>query len=207
MVGSHLLGRWSGRQRARSTRRTAAGAAAAAVAFLSLYALVPHGRAAVATPAATRPQPIIYGYPYASRCPGAGLAHVVDRWGMYACNCTSYVAWALSANGQRIDWFVPGAMDAWNWPNVARAAGLVVDRIPRRGAVAVWPHVAPPYGHVAYVTNVDPDGRVDVAEYNFPLLGSRTFMFDTRTEVTTAGAVFVHVPRALNRRRRDEPLR
>ena len=95
---------------------------------------------------------IVYGYSYASRCPGAGIGKVVDRWGMYACNCTSYVAWALQANDQRIDWFVPGAMDAWNWPNVARRAGLVVDGDPAVGAVAVWPQLARPFGHVAYVT-------------------------------------------------------
>jgi hypothetical protein len=53
---------------------------------------------------------IAYGYPYAHRCPGAGIAKKVDRWGMYMCNCTSYVAWALGVNRQRIDWFVPGAM-------------------------------------------------------------------------------------------------
>src|SRR4030088_2802752 len=60
---------------------------------------------------------IVYGYPYASRCPTAGYGDVVDRWGMYMCNCTSYVAWALGANGQRTDWFVRGAMNAGNWPH------------------------------------------------------------------------------------------
>ena len=55
---------------------------------------------------------IVYGYPYASRCPAAGYEDVVDRWGMYMCNCTSYVAWALRANGQRTDWFIGGAMVA-----------------------------------------------------------------------------------------------
>ena len=145
--------------------------------------------------------PIILGYPYTARCPGAGIADVVDRWHMYACNCTSYVAWALSANGQRVDWFVPGSMDAWNWPNVARLAHLRVDTRPAVGAVAVWPKLAKPFGHVAYVTGVH--GRlIDVAEYNLPDLGQRsTFVFGTRTGVPTVGAVFIHVPR------RDEPPR
>jgi surface antigen len=139
---------------------------------------------------------VVYGYPYAPRCPGAGIGDVVDRWDMYACNCTSYVAWALVANGQRVDWFVPGAMNAWNWPHVARLAGLRVDRRPAVGSVAVWPHLAAPFGHVAYVTAVHANGTVDVAEYNFPELGpGQTFVFDTRTFVSTSAAVFIHVPR------------
>ena len=140
--------------------------------------------------------PIIRGYPYAPRCPRAGVRNVGDRWGMYACNCTSYVAWALKANGQPIDWFIPGAMNAWNWPHVARLSGLRVDRNPSVGSVAAWPQLAKPFGHVAYVTGVPAPGRVDVAEYNLPSSdGKQTFQFDTRNDVSTAGAVFIHVSR------------
>ncbi len=140
--------------------------------------------------------PVINGYPYAPRCPQAGVEDVVDRWGMYACNCTSYVAWALQANGQPIDWFIPGAMNAWNWPHVARLSGLRVDRIPTVGSVAAWPHLARPFGHVAYVRAVPGPGLVDVAEYNLPTRrGKQTFRFDTRDNVSTAGAVFIHVRR------------
>jgi surface antigen len=158
-------------------------------------ALLAAGSVAAAHGATPTPRPVVYGYPYSSRCPVAGVAEVVDRWGMYACNCTSYVAWALVANGQRIDWFVPGAMDAWNWPHVARLSGYVVDRRPTVGAVAVWPKVARPFGHVAYVTAVRAGGTIDVAEYNLPSFGEETFIFDTRTSIGTAGAVFIHVPR------------
>ena len=150
------------------------------------------------------PIPIVYGYPYGARCPGAGLADVVDRWGMYACNCTSYVAWALSANRQRINWFVRGSMDAWNWPNVARRAGLRVDRTPTVGAVAVWPKVARPFGHVAYVMGVGPGRTIDVAEYNFPSpYETETFRFETRSSVRADDAVFIHVPRRTVSRARD----
>jgi surface antigen len=138
----------------------------------------------------------VSGYPYAARCPRAGVKDIVDRWGMYVCNCTSYVAWALQANGERTDWFIPGAMNAWNWPHVARLAGLRVDRDPSVGSVAAWPHLAKPFGHVAYVSRVPGPGLVDVAEYNFPGSdGSQTFVFDTRADVSDAGAVFIHVPR------------
>lgn len=143
---------------------------------------------------------VVYGYPYESNCPGAGIADIVDRWGMYECNCTSYVAWALVVNHQRIDWFIPGAMNARNWPHVARLASLRVDHKPAPGAVAVWPAMAKPYGHLAYVTGLDAGGTIDVAEYNDPSLGGgNTFVFDVRTVVGTAGAVFIHVPRVAPR--------
>jgi surface antigen len=136
----------------------------------------------------------IYGYAYGPRCPSAGAAHVVDRWGMYACNCTSYVAWALQQNGQRVDWFISGEMDARNWPRVAQLSRIAVGRQARVGAVAVWPRLSPPFGHVAYVTAVRPNGRFDVAEYNSPL-NSLPFAFDRRYDLAPAGASFIYVPR------------
>lgn len=164
--------------------------------LLMLLAVAASLSAAPSSPAARMNGPVVRGYPYASRCPREGFEDVVDRWGMYACNCTSYVAWALQANGQPIDWFIPGAMNAWNWPHVARLSGLRVDRIPRVGSIAVWPHLAKPFGHVAYVTGVPARGLVDVAEYNLPdLRGKQTFVYDTRDDVSTVGAVFIHDPR------------
>jgi surface antigen len=145
--------------------------------------------------AAARPAPapvIAYGYPYARDCPDAGFARAVDHWGMYECNCTSYVAWALRANHRRTDWFVRGAMDAWNWPNVAEEADIPVGTRPRAGAVVVWPKLSRPLGHLALVTRVDADGRFDVAEYNYP------GVFDLRRDVSRAGAVFVYVPRRVD---------
>ncbi|HEX4526872.1 MAG TPA: CHAP domain-containing protein [Gaiellaceae bacterium] len=158
--------------------------------------------AALSTSASASRTPLVYGYPYAARCPGAGIGEVVDRWGMYACNCTSYVAWALSANHQRIDWFIRGSMDAWNWPHVALLAGLTVDRTPTVGSVAVWPDIARPFGHVAYVTGVHTGNTIDVAEYNLPATdGADTFGFGTRSFVRPGAAVFIHVPqRAVSRR-------
>jgi surface antigen len=141
--------------------------------------------------------PAYIGYPYAPRCPAAGRAHVVDIRGMYACNCTSFVAWALSVNGQRTDWFVPGAMDARNWPHVAALAGLRVGRRAHVGDVAVWPSLAPPFGHVAYVIGVRPSGRFDVAEYNYapPPFHGR-YRFDLRDGLAPVGVSFISVPRA-----------
>jgi surface antigen len=147
-----------------------------------------------ATPAAAS-SVVVYGYPLATRCPAAGVAETVDRWGMYSCNCTSYVAWALAANGQRTDWFVLGSMNAWNWPNVARRAHLRVGSTPRVGAVAVWPKLVPPFGHLAYVTGLERGGRFDVAEYNFAAdTPAAEFAFDTRTSIAASGAIFIYVP-------------
>ena len=139
---------------------------------------------------------VIRGYAYASRCPRAGYEDdVVDRWGMYMCNCTSYVAWALAANGKRTDWFIPGSMNAWNWPNVARRQHLPVRAKPRISSVAVWPKLARPFGHVAYVSGLEPDGGIDVAEYNLPqAAGGARYVFDTRRDVSARGAVFIYVP-------------
>jgi surface antigen len=152
------------------------------------------GSAFMAAPASTREsspgKPAILGYPYGRQCPAAGYAERVDRWLMDTCNCTSYVAWALAANGRRIDWFRAGQMDAHNWPSVAREASISVGRSPGVDAVAVWPRLSPPWGHVAFVTAVHPDGTFDVAEYNL----LHRFRFDARYRVSPAGATFVYVP-------------
>ena len=139
--------------------------------------------------------PVVYGYAYANRCPAAGIADIVDRWEMDVCNCTSYVAWALEVNGQRTDWFIPGAMNAWNWPHVAQLAGLQVVHAPAVGAVAVWPKLNSPFGHVAYVTSVEADGSFSVGEYNSPTpFGRNSFGFDVRSGLRRVGALFILVP-------------
>jgi len=138
---------------------------------------------------------VLHGYPYASRCPAAGYDDAVDRWGMYVCNCTSYVAWALQANGQRTSWFIRGAMNAWNWPHVARLKHIPVGTRPRVGSVAVWPELSPPFGHVAYVSGVEDDGGIDVGEYNLPeAAAGAPYVFDIRHDVRPNGAVFIYVP-------------
>ncbi len=169
---------------------------ALAVAVVGSAWLLGSPQAAVRAPVGSARAAAIYGYPWATHCPAAGVADVIDRWAMYACNCTSYVAWALDANHQRIDWFVAGAMNAWNWPHVARLSGLETGTRPRVGAVAVWPKLSLPFGHLGYVVAVHPDGRFEVAEYNLgPLDGYSPYTFDLRDNVAPAGAEFIYVPR------------
>ena len=159
-----------------------------------LTAILAFGLAATPARSPRTANVVVRGYPYAARCPKAGYEDVVDRWGMDMCNCTSYVAWALHANGQRTDWFVRGAMDAWNWPNVARLKRIPVGARPRLGSVAVWARIARPFGHVAYVTGIEEDGSIDVAEYNLPRAeGGRPFLFDIRRDIRPIGAEFIYV--------------
>ena len=64
--------------------------------------------------------------------------------------------------------------DAKLWADAAKGAGIKVDTTPAPGAVVQYKHGA--HGHVALVTDVNPDGSFNVNEYNYitPL------KFDTR---------------------------
>lgn len=48
-------------------------------------------------------KPAILAYSYGRQCPAAGYEERGDRWLMNTCNCTWYVAWALDANGRRVE--------------------------------------------------------------------------------------------------------
>ena len=55
--------------------------------------------------------------------------------------------------------------DAKLWADAARHAGIKVDTTPAPGAVVQYRHGA--HGHVALVTDVNPDGSFNVNEYNY----------------------------------------
>jgi len=68
--------------------------------------------------------------------------------------------------------------NAWNWAYAARVSGESVGYYPQRGAVVVfqpWTQGARFYGHVGYVTSVGSNGWFQVAEMNFPYVGSITY--------------------------------
>ena len=102
----------------------------------------------------------------------------VDSLSLFAqCNCTSYVAFRLNEDWQKMGMSEPAFCnsylgqkwgDAGNWIDAAKKVGIEVDEWPRPGDVAWWGRGKNlPDGHVAYVERAYSDGTVDVPEYNF----------------------------------------
>ena len=57
--------------------------------------------------------------------------------------------------------------NAGGWAVNARAKGFRVGTTPRVGSIVVWPHDGNGYGHVAYVTDVSSNTRIQVKESNY----------------------------------------
>jgi surface antigen len=101
-------------------------------------------------------------YPYRGSCPGGG----VDKWNFFKCQCTSFVAWRINDRlGKKFTNRYKGQHfgNANTWDNAARAAGLKVNKTPKKNSVAMR---NANYGHVAWVTKVD-GNKVTVEEYNW----------------------------------------
>ncbi|MBV9383875.1 MAG: CHAP domain-containing protein, partial [Streptosporangiaceae bacterium] len=78
-----------------------------------------------------------------------------------------------SAPSGKLTW--PNAMD---WGRVAAQAGYRVDGYPSPGAIAYW--TSGQFGHVAYVTDVYPNGTIRIENYNLRLNGEySTLVMDT----------------------------
>ncbi|GAB1646359.1 GH25 family lysozyme [Krasilnikovia sp. MM14-A1259] len=146
--------------------------------------------------------PDVLDYPWAGLTIGQGG----DQWGMGYGQCVSFAAWmAYKNNGgdqhpasiPARGWFPSNGLDlgpvreAWgnagDWSVNAKAAGYVVDGKPHVGAVAQWDNGSNrgtfTVGHVAYVTAVDADGSIELAQYNL----REDSAFST-LRMTTAGA-------------------
>lgn len=88
----------------------------------------------------------------------------VDSWGMYARQCVSYTAWKVyQKNGYMPYW--GGRGNANQWPGNAVAAGIQTSSVPRAGSVGVI--MAGQYGHVVWVESVNPDGTINISQYNY----------------------------------------
>ncbi len=102
----------------------------------------------------------------AGTCPGHTTSKLgvryfeSDPWRYDVRNCTSYVAWRIN---QEFAVNIPGWGDAKNWDASAKRSGYRVDSTPAIGSIAQWESY---YGHVAYVVAVNPDGSVNVEQYN-----------------------------------------
>jgi len=120
-------------------------------------------------------------YPYRHCVPscvvtleGGGKAALVagatpDEYGYYLAECVSFVAHRLAQDG-RTGFATLG--NAFEWLGNATRRGKRASGTPRVGDVAYWARVSDdvlPFGHVAYVAAVHPNGDVLVEEYNWNL--------------------------------------
>ena len=132
------------------------------------------------------PASAVDDYPADLRAPA--LSAVVDPWGFYNRNCTSFVAWRMNRNAG------PGSFyntmrggrwgNAYDWAANAVRIGYPVNSTPAVGSIAWFS-----YGHVAYVELVNTNGTVTIEEYNVPA-GSGTY---NRRSIATSSAKYIHV--------------
>lgn len=109
---------------------------------------------------------------------------VADPWGMYLRQCVSYTAWKVWKSGRNMpNW--GGIGNANQWDDNARAAGIPVDGNPRVGDVAV--SNAGYYGHVMYVESINPNGTINISQYNASWTGNYS-----EATISPLGLVFVH---------------
>ncbi len=112
----------------------------------------------------------------------------IDSWGMYNRECVSYTAFRVAASGRHMPYW-GGVGNANQWDDNARAAGIPVDNNPGNGndgTVAVSNSGF--YGHVMWVESVNPNGTINISQYNANLDGR----YSTRANLNPAGLVFIH---------------
>jgi peptidoglycan DL-endopeptidase CwlO len=87
---------------------------------------------------------------------------VLDPWGYYKRNCTSYVAWRVATTGREVP---RGMGDGGNWYYSAGYKGIARGTEPKVGAAASF--ALGGFGHVAYVEEIFNNGTIRISEYNF----------------------------------------
>ncbi len=91
-------------------------------------------------------------------------SYVADKWGMFARQCVSYVAWKVEQkNGYMPYW--GGKGNANQWPGNARAANIATGSTPRAGSAGVIS--SGEYGHIVWVEKVNGDGTINISQYNY----------------------------------------
>ena len=136
---------------------------------------------------------------YPRRLKIAAQDALVDPWNFYNRECTSFVAWRLNNdNGVAFHNYYLGVHwgDASNWRSAAVAAGVLVDAMPARGAVAWWAagSAGSSRGHVAWVQRATASS-ITIEEYNYLSRGR----YDTRSIQRSSSlwpSAFIHVGRA-----------
>jgi len=115
------------------------------------------------------------GYPYSSKCPKAKLngMQYIEEWGMYICECVSYVAWRVdNAYGNMPYWGGKGNANQWlanAKNNTKKVNGVHVPdpipsgKAPKVGSVGVTNSGT--WGHVVWVHAVN-GNKIYISQYN-----------------------------------------
>ena len=99
--------------------------------------------------------------PKPSATPSPRITTYIDETNTYPIGqCT----WAVKSLAP---WIPNWLGNAGGWAVNARAKGFRVGTTPRVGSIVVWPHDGNGYGHVAYVTAVSSNTRIQVKESNY----------------------------------------
>lgn len=121
------------------------------------------------------------GYPaYLDNVPQDAL---IDPWGMFNRQCVSYTAWKVYQTYGHMPYW-GGHGNANQWPASAIADGIPTGSTPRKGSVAV--SMSGYYGHVMWVEDVYPDGRIRVSQYNYDWAGNYS-------EMTISGSGLIYI--------------
>lgn len=85
--------------------------------------------------------------------------------------------------------------NANQWGASAAAAGHSIGYVPVAGAVAVWPNDGGGYGHVAYVTSVESNTRIQVMESNYSgnmTIGNYRGWFDPNSSIWGGSVYYIY---------------
>ncbi|NCU38962.1 CHAP domain-containing protein [Candidatus Saccharibacteria bacterium] len=127
------------------------------------------------------------GYP--NNLANAPQDSIVDPWGMYNRECVSYVAWKVYQKNNYMPYW-GGHGNANQWPSNARAAGIPMGSTPKVGSVGVI--YAGPYGHVVWVNSINPNGTINISQYNYNF-GSGPGMYSEMYNVSpSAYSVYIY---------------
>ena len=94
------------------------------------------------------------------------LSYGIDPWGYGCRQCVSYTAWKVLQKTGNSAMYWGNAKD---WPSSARRVGYQTGTTPKRKSIAVV--TSGPYGHVAWVEKVNPNGTINISQYNYWLPG------------------------------------
>jgi len=126
-------------------------------------------------------------YPKRNNCPQDNLKY--GFYGGYVCQCVSYTGWKVF---ERYGIRISAWGNANQWHNTARKLGYRVDHTPEAGSVAIT--TAGPYGHAMWVEAVNPNGTINLSEYNnsYSSASHKAGDFGYRIGVSTSGMWFIH---------------